>query len=235
MLEYPIQIEPRAYIIMSHCFTCTKQTITTARLSRGLAQLGFAVLRFDFTGLGESEGVFADTNFSSMINDIESAAQFLLNNYRAATILIGHSMGGVASLAASQNSHFALAEIQKIITLASPAAPAHVLHHFGMALEKLKRGESTYIQVAGKSYPVKPEFIKDVLSYNMDKQMRQCNISIMAVRAGDDALIEPSAAEKILSYTHADKTLCQIDGADHLFTDRNHSELLLSHIGSGLK
>lgn len=234
LLEFPVHSEPKATIIISHCFTCTKQTITTARLSRGLAQLGFAVLRFDFTGLGESEGVFSDTHFRSMISDIECAAQFLLSNYNGVAILIGHSMGGTACLAASQNMHSALAGIQKIITLASPAEPAHVLHHFGSVLENLKQGEDAFIQVAGKKYPVKPAFIEDVMSYDMNRQMQQCNIPIMAVQAGNDALVEASAAKKILSYTHAEKKLCRIDGADHLFSDRKHSALLLSQVESWL-
>lgn len=230
ILDFPAAIKPKAYIIISHCFTCTKQTITTARLSRGLAQAGFAVLRFDFTGLGDSEGVFADTHFRSMLCDVESAANFLSMHYTPASILIGHSMGGTASLAATQYSCATLNGIQKIITLASPATPAHVLHHFGGALALLQRGENAHIKVAGQNYPVKPHFIKDVMTYNMDKQMQDCGLSIMAVRAGNDSLVEAQEADQIVDYTRGDSLLYQIDGADHLFSGRGHGALLLSYI-----
>jgi len=230
ILEFPSGIAPQQYVIVSHCFTCSKQTLTTARLSRGLAQAGLAVLRFDFTGLGESEGGFADTHFSSMVKDIECAADWLSAHCEPASILIGHSMGGTASLAAVQNACASLSRVKKIITLASPANPAHVLHHFGSAMDKLKRGESAQIRVAGQAYPIKPGFIDDVESYDMEKQMRGCEKSIMAIRAGEDGLIGPQDAEQILKYTESDSLLCEVGGADHLFSDRNHAALLLSYV-----
>ncbi len=147
--DFPVENPPGRYILISHCFTCTKQTLTTARLSRGLAQAGFAVLRFDFSGLGDSEGDFADTHFRSMIEDIECAAGWLVQHYQPASVLIGHSMGGTASLAAACNVgalseasfNAPLAQLEKLVTLASPAEPAHVLHHFGSAMQQLQRGE----------------------------------------------------------------------------------------------
>jgi len=229
-LEFPSEIAPQQYVIVSHCFTCSKQTLTTARLSRGLAQSGQAVLRFDFTGLGGSEGDFATTNFSSMVRDIECAANWLSAHYEPASILIGHSMGGTASLAAVQNACAGLSQVEKIITLASPANPAHVLHHFGSAMDQLQRGESAQIIVAGQAYPVKPAFIDDVESYDMDGQMQGCDIPVMAIRAGDDGLIGPQAAEQIMAYTGSESLLREVAGADHLFSDRNHAALLLSYI-----
>ena len=229
-LDFPSDKMPELYIIVSHCFTCTKQVLTTARLSRGLAKAGYAVMSFDFTGLGNSEGEFADTNFSSMVKDIECAADWLSEHYKPASVLIGHSMGGTASLAAAQCTCPSLSHVANIITLASPAYPAHVLHHFGLAMDKLQRGENAEILVAGQLYPVKPAFIDDVQSYNMDTQMQGCDIPIMAIRAGDDGLIGPEAAEQILQYTEAERQLYEIEGADHLFSDRNHAEKLLSEI-----
>lgn len=171
-LDYLENTEPDQYIVLSHCFTCNKQTLTTARLSRELVQAGMGVLRFDFTGLGESQGEFADTHFSSMVQDIVCAADFLAQYYRQPTTLIGHSMGGTASLAASQLASGSLASIKRLVTLASPAYPAHVLHHFGEALPRLKRGEEAAIRVAGTSYAVRPSFVDDVEAYDMDEQMK---------------------------------------------------------------
>ncbi|VAW58275.1 hypothetical protein MNBD_GAMMA08-2774 [hydrothermal vent metagenome] len=229
-LDFPAGVSPKYYAIISHCFTCTKQTLTTARLSRGLAQAGLGVLRFDFTGLGESGGEFADTHFSSMVSDIACAANWLATHYEPARVLIGHSMGGTASLAASQQADAALSQVQKIITLASPAYPAHVLHHFGETMGQLQRGEPASILVAGQRYPVKPSFIKDVESYDMQQLMRGCKKDIMAIQAGEDELIEPQAAEQILQYTKGQTCLQKIEGANHLFSDRDHAQLLLSAI-----
>ncbi|VAW67502.1 hypothetical protein MNBD_GAMMA09-157 [hydrothermal vent metagenome] len=229
-LDYPHNIEPLAYVILAHCFTCNKQTLTTARLSRGLVQAGFAVLRFDFTGLGESEGDFAETHFRSMVRDIECAAAFLSDHYQPVSILMGHSMGGTACLAASQNGSAALMEVNRIVTLASPASPAHVLHHFGPVMDELLQGRASEIMVAGNAYPVRPEFVQDVQSYDMKKQMQACEIPIMAVRAGSDLLIGPESAEQILKFTGAQRKLLQIDGADHLFSNRQHAAHLLSEV-----
>lgn len=229
-IDFPEGISPVQYVIVSHCFTCTRQTLTTARLSRGLVQAGFAVLRFDLTGLGDSEGSFADSHFRSMIGDIERAAEFLSTHYQSASLLIGHSMGGTASLAASQSGLKAMSHVDKIITLASPAYPAHVLHHFGKAMTDLQQGKESKILVAGQPYPVKPSFINDVESYDMDEQMKDCVIPIMAARAGKDSLVGPEAAERIINFTAGESRLYQIDEADHLFSNRDHAEQLLSAV-----
>lgn len=234
-LEFPVDVVPTQYAIISHCFTCTQQTLTTFRLSRGLAQAGIATLRFDFTGLGESEGSFADTHFRSMIQDIECAASFLSTHYQAPDFLLGHSMGGTASLAASQSASKAFSRIEKVVTLASPSYPAHVLHHFGDALEQLEQGIAAEIWVAGKAYSVKPSFVNDVRSYNLREIMQGCEKGILAVRAGDDELVSPEAADQILAMTQGEKKLVQVEHADHLFSDRNHAAQLLSEVTGWLR
>jgi len=234
-LDFPVDVTPRQYAIMSHCFTCTRQTLTTARISRGLAQSGIGVLRFDFTGLGDSEGVFADSHFRSMVRDIECAAEFLARHFQPASILMGHSMGGTASLAASQDGCSALSKLSKLITIASPAYPAHVLHHFGGAMPRLRQGLAAEILVAGQAYPVKPSFVDDVETYDMSLQMQNCDIPIMAARAGNDALVGPEAAEQILAFTRAETRLIEIAEADHLFSNRDHADGLLRSVLSWLE
>jgi len=225
-LDYPQEIEPRQYAVMSHCFTCTRQTLTTARLSRGLARAGLAVLRFDFTGLGDSEGIFADTHFRSMVEDIACVSEFLCQHFEPPKLLLGHSMGGTASLAASQLPDAALSAVHSVVTLASPAYPAHVLHHFGTAMPLLRQGKNAEINVVGRSYSVKPGFVEDVQSYDMAQQMLGFHHRVLAARAGEDELVSAEAAEQILEYTQGDRCLIDIDGADHLFSRRDHSAQL---------
>ncbi len=226
-LDFPEGVEPRHYAIISHCFTCTRQTLTTARMSRGLAQAGIAVLRFDFSGLGESEGSFEESHFRSMLRDIQGAAAFVQTHFRPVTLLLGHSMGGTASLAASQSGFTELQSLQGVITLASPAIPSHVQHHFGPAMAELEQGKPSQIWVAGKAYSVKPSFVEDVSSFDMQECMRDCELPLMAVRAADDDLVSAEAAEAILSYTRGRKRLCHIDEADHLFSQREHTAMML--------
>jgi len=233
-LDFPRDIAPTRYAIMCHCFTCTRQTLTTSRLCRGLAQAGVAVLRFDFTGLGESEGSFADSHFSSMIGDIECAAEFLHKHYQAPDYLLGHSMGGTACLAASQNGSIALARVSRLVTIASPASPEHVLHHFGPAMKDLQQGEASEILVAGQAYPVKPSFISDVEGYDMVLQMQNCHLPVLAVSAGNDELVGAEAARQILQYTQGERKLLEIDQADHLISDRGHSAQMISVVSDWL-
>lgn len=229
-LDIPDKHEPLAYLIMCHCFTCTKETITTSRTSRGLAQNGYAVLRFDFTGLGGSEGSFADTNFTSMVDDVIHTTRYLEQHYQPATAMLGHSMGGTAVLAASSK----LPLCKTIITIASPSKPSHVLHHFGKAMPTLESGFDAEITVAGIQYPVKPQFIRDVRQYDMNKQMQAYNKPVMAIRAGKDTLVHPQDAEDILAYTSGEHSLLDIEHADHLFSDRTDVDYMILQISNWL-
>ncbi len=229
-LDFPLEEQADAaqsrYVIISHCFTCSKQTLTTARLARALAQGGIACLRFDFTGLGDSAGSFADSTFHSMVEDVACAADFLAQHYQPAQALIGHSMGGTASLAASQLSRDSLAALRSLVTLASPAEPQHVLHHFGEAMPLLRQGQMAQIEVAGQLYPVKQAFVDDVESCDMQRMMQDCRLPILAVSAGKDQLVAAEAAQTIVTYTQGSHELLQIELADHLFSDRDHAKQL---------
>lgn len=225
-LDMPDSVTPKAFVIICHCFTCTKETITTSRIARGLAQNGFAVLRFDFTGLGNSEGNFADSNFSSMIEDIIHVTHFLDKKYQAPAALLGHSMGGTAVLAASTQ----IPSCKTVITIASPSEPSHVLHHFGKAMAQLESGHDAEIIVADVKYPVRPQFVSDVRNYDMQKQMHGYSKAIMAIRAEKDSLVKPKDAEEIIAYTSGDHYLLDLDQADHLFSDRAITESMIVQI-----
>lgn len=225
-LDMPDSIHPKAFAIMCHCFTCTKETITTSRIARGLARNGFAVLRFDFTGLGNSEGDFAESNFSTMVEDVLHVANFLDQEYQAPAALLGHSMGGTAVLAASTQ----LARCKTVITIASPSEPSHVLHHFGKAMKRLESGQDAEITVADVRYSVKPQFVCDVRNYDMQNRMQAYNKAIMVIRAGNDMLVNKKDAEEIIAYTSGEHYLLDIDPADHLFSDREITENMIEEI-----
>ena len=218
--------QPLSYAIVSHCFTCTKETLTGFRISRGLAQRGMGVLRFDFTGLGNSQGDFAETNFSTMVADILAAADYLRQHYSPVETLIGHSMGGTASLLASRQ----LASCRSVVTVASPSEPEHVLHHFGGALENLDAGLDAHINVAGNDYPVKPQFIEDVRSYHMNDLLSSYDKRLLAIRAGQDALVDARDADEILAYSRAETALVDLPTADHLFSRRQDTDALIEAI-----
>jgi len=218
-----------AFGIMAHCFTCTKETLTTARVCRGLSRLGYAMLRIDFTGLGNSEGDFADTNFTSMVEDILLADEFLAESYQAARFLIGHSMGGTASLVASLQ----LPQVHSVVTIASPSKPEHVLHHFGPVLEQLEAGLDASIHVAGQPYPVRPQFLTDVKSIDMPRKMQTFDRQLLVLRAGHDALVDAIDADEIAAYS-SNSQIVDFAEADHLFTDRAISEEMIGVIGNWL-
>lgn len=225
-LDMPADVSPDAFAIMCHCFTCTKETLTTSRLCRGLAQKGIAVLRFDFTGLGESEGSFADSNFTSMVNDVQAASQYLSKHYHSPIALIGHSMGGTAVLAAAAD----IPSCQSVITIASPAQALHILHHFGNAMQQLEANKMSHIMVAGKQYPVKPQFLTDIRQYDFNNKLKNFSKRLLSIRAEKDDMVEPQDAEDIILYTSAEHKLLSMKDADHLFRDREITNTMIDEV-----
>lgn len=217
---------PVAYAIFCHCFTCTKETIATYRISRLLAQHGIAVLRFDFTGLGQSQGRFEDTNFSTMVEDIIAADGYLKENFQAPTILLGHSMGGTAVLAASLQ----LENIETVITIASPSKPSHVLHHFGPALAELEAGRPADFRVAGMKYPMKPQFVNDVRSTDTQTLFQGIDIPVVSFVARSDDIVEAHNAEEICDWTGGRSEIITLEDANHLISDIEDARLICDHI-----
>jgi alpha/beta superfamily hydrolase len=229
-LDLPTGDEPLDFAIVSHCFTCSKDSLIAFRISRGLAQAGIGALRFDFTGLGNSEGEFADTNFTTMIEDILSAADYMQQHYGTVGTLLGHSMGGTASLIASTR----LPLCRSVVTIASPSEPVHVLHHFGPILDRLEADEEANIRVAGVDYPVKPQFVSDLRAYDMKKLFTAYAINLLVIRAGQDTLVNHGDAQEILAYSSGTTTMIDLQSADHLFTDRSDSNAMVEAIISWL-
>lgn len=214
-LELPTD-NPKAFIIFSHCFTCTKDIITVYRSSRILAQHGYAVLRFDFSGLGDSEGDFANCNFSTTVDDLQAAIQFLTENYTAPSILIGHSLGGTTSLATAADA----ACIKQVVTIASPSQPSHVLHHFDHALTLLEQDIPSSFEVAGKFYDINPQFVADVRQWDMQKTLAQLNKPVLILNVKNDKLVSEENAKEIEQWLKGETTFINLQNTDHLLSDK---------------
>ena len=161
--------EPLAFALFAHCFTCGKDVAAASRISRALARRGIAVLRFDFTGLGNSDGDFANTNFSSNIEDLIAAARFLQDKYRPVELLIGHSLGGAAVLAAAHN----ISSVKAVATIGAPADPEHVAHLFAKHMSEIESTGEAEVQLAGRKFRIKRQFVDDIRSQIQDKRLEE--------------------------------------------------------------
>ncbi len=168
----------RAYALFAHCFTCGKDIFAASRIAQALTEHGIAVLRFDFTGLGASEGEFANTNFSSNLADLVGAADHLRQHYRAPGLLIGHSLGGAAVLAAAAD----IPEVQAVVTIGAPSDPSHVAGLFRQQLAQIEAEGEAQVQLAGRPFRIKRQFLVDAAEQKLDEQDRAA-----APRAAGDA------------------------------------------------
>ena len=224
--------EAITFIVYCHCFTCSKETITSHRLSRMLAERGFGVLRFDFTGLGGSEGEFATTTFRSMRDDLGSAIAFLSENHQPPRYLIGHSFGGTTALAIAQSTDC----IDGVITIASPYQPAHVLHHLDdSSLGLLEKDMPSSFEVAGQLYDIDPEFVHDVQAYDMKDRLTQLGKPVLIINVEGDDVVEAENSRQIQKYIMGESVLVDIENSDHMLSDRESSEKVAELISEWVK
>ena len=224
-LEMPDD-KPRAYVICCHCFTCNKDTLTTYRISKAMAEKGYATLRFDFTGLGGSEGEFSQTGFSSNIADVLAAIEYLRTHHQAPSLLIGHSLGGTAILEAAMQTD----EVKAVATIASPSQPDHVLHHFGPALTMLEQGIASSIEVAGQYYDIEPEFIDDLRSYNMQERLNKMEKPALIFNIVNDVLVGEKNAAELNAWIKGGSKIITLDNSDHLLSKKQDTDLVVNTI-----
>ena len=204
---------PTAYAVFAHCFTCTKNINSAVHIARKLAERGIATLRFDFTGLGSSGGEFSDSNFSTDVSDLVDAAEFLAREYRAPQLLVGHSLGGTAVLAAAKHVPSAKA----VASIGSPSDPEHILHLIEQELETIEDKGSAEVMLAGRPFRFKQEFVDDVRSHSMD--IGKLGKSLMVLHAPLDDTVSIEEAAKIFTAAKHPKSFVTLDKADHLLTD----------------
>lgn len=215
LLEYPSE-DPAAYALMAHCFTCSKDYVASRRISHALAEHGIAVLRFDFTGLGSSEGDFANTNFSSNIEDLRLAADFLGTHYRAPEILVGHSLGGSAMLAVAGS----MPEVKLVATIAAPADPAHLKTYLAPVIPRIERHGQVEIELAGRTFSIQKQFLDDISSYNMREAIGNLDAALLIFHSPRDTVVDIEQARKIYQAASHPKSFISLDPADHLLSHR---------------
>lgn len=218
-MEWPAQQQPRAYVIFAHCFTCGKSLNAVRNISKAIAANGFAVFSFDFTGLGKSEGDFADTTFSANVNDLLTAADFLKEKYDNPALLIGHSLGGAAVIEAAKH----IESVQAVATIGAPADTEHVTHIFGNQLPELEKKGIAVVDIGGRPFTLKQDFVDDLQRHAVTETLGKLRKSILILHSPQDTIVGIDNAAILYQAAKHPKSFVSLDGADHLLTDSNDS------------
>lgn len=212
-LDKPIG-EIKAYALFAHCFTCGKDIKGARELSTALAAHGIAVLRFDFTGLGHSEGEFANSGFASNVEDLVAAADHLRKHHEAPALLIGHSLGGTAVLAAAAR----IPESKAIVTIGAPAEPAQLLRHFTQSREEIERKGEAEVKIAGRFFTITRSFVEELESHRPEKAIPELRRALLVMHAPLDEIVSIDNATKIFVAAKHPKSFVSLDQADHLLS-----------------
>lgn len=217
-----------ATALFAHCFTCSKDIPAARRIAARLAAMGIAVLRFDFTGLGHSEGEFANTDFSSNVDDLQAAAAYLEKRGMAPTLLIGHSLGGAAVLRAATQ----IESTKAVVTLGAPSDPAHVAHQFAEQAQEIESTGAASVSLAGRDFTIKKGFLDDISSQNLSACIGSLNAALLVLHAPRDEVVGiDNAAEIFLAARHP-KSFVTLDDANHLITSAKDAEYAADVIAS---
>lgn len=212
--------KPAAYALFAHCFTCSKDIPAARRIAQRLASLGIAVLRFDFTGLGHSDGEFSNTSFSSNIEDLLLAADHLKTHYQAPQLLIGHSLGGAAILAAAGQ----VPEAKAVISIGAPAEPEHVAHNFEQKIDEIESDGQADVQLGGRTFTIKQQFLQDISKVSLEKHIGSLKKALLVLHAPLDETVELDNAARIFQMAKHPKSFITLDDADHLLTKAKDAE-----------
>ena len=209
----------KACALFAHCFTCSKNLKAVGNITKALAKNGVETLRFDFTGLGESKGEFADTNFSSNIDDLVAASEFMASQHMSPSILIGHSLGGAAVLQASHRIDSAKA----VVTIGAPSEPKHVQRHFESSKDEIEENGEAVVKLAGRPFKVKKQFLDDLEETKMDSFIENLDKALLVMHAPLDETVGIENAAHIYRKAKHPKSFISLHEADHLLMDESYS------------
>ena len=228
-LEEPTAGSSRGVALFAHCFSCSKNVLAASRVSRGLRERGFTVLRFDFTGLGESEGEFADTNFSTNVDDLRAAISAMRQENMAPNILIGHSLGGAAVLDLADE----IEEVKLVATIGAPSEPRHVVHLFDeSAMQQIEATGQADISLGGRPFTIKKQFLDDVNEASVLKKLGSSQKPLLICHSPTDRVVGIDNAQKIYRAAKHPKSFVSLDGADHLLSKKEDAEFVSTLIAS---
>ncbi|WP_020528412.1 bifunctional alpha/beta hydrolase/OsmC family protein [Flexithrix dorotheae] len=230
-LELPLDTNPHNFAIFAHCFTCNKNFMAVSNISRALTQQGIGVLRFDFTGLGNSEGEFSETNFSSNIADLVAAASFLEKSYKSPSLLIGHSLGGAAVLVARHQ----IKSTKAVATIGAPSHPEHVTHLFDKNLDEIKANGKALVNIGGRPFEIKQQFIEDLESINSKNYIGSLDAGLLILHSPNDTIVGIENATQIFKAAKHPRSFISLDGADHILSKKEDSVFAGSLIASWAK
>ena len=219
---------PRAFALFAHCFTCSKDIAAASRIASALTDLGFGVLRFDFTGLGMSDGEFENTNFTSNTDDLVAAADWLRAEHRAPQLLVGHSLGGSAVLAVAAD----IAEVRAVATIGAPASPDHVTDVFRSSLDEIAVTGVAQVELAGRPFTIRQQFVDDLRDHVVTDRVRTMKRALLVLHSPVDNTVSVDHAAEIFQAARHPKSFVSLDGADHLLTDRADARFAADMIGA---
>ena len=218
-LELPADRHPHNYVLFAHCFTCNKNLLAIRNISRALTAAGFGVLRFDFTGLGESEGEFEDTNFSGNVEDLIAASDYLAENFDAPSLLVGHSLGGAAVIFAAARIN----SVKAVATIGAPSNPEHVQNLLKSDLSEIKEKGIAEVNVGGRNFTIKKQFLEDLQSKSLPDIAKKMRKALLILHSPQDTTVSIKNAEEIYIAAHHPKSFVSLDGADHLLSKKEDS------------
>ncbi len=227
LLELPAT-RPTAYALFAHCFTCSKDIAAASRISRALAGQGFGVLRFDFTGLGNSEGDFANSNFSSNVGDLLQAAEHLRRNLNAPSLLIGHSLGGAAVLAGASS----IPEVKAVVTIGAPSDPSHVSHLFAKSLAQIEAEGCAIVKLGGRTFEIKRQFLEDITSQRLQSKISKMRKALLIFHSPVDDIVDIKHARAIYEAAKHPKSFISLDNADHLLARKEDSQYVADTVAA---
>ena len=227
-LDIPVNQHPHSFVLFAHCFTCNKNLTAVRNISRALSMAGFGVLRFDFTGLGQSKGDFADTNFSSNLSDLKEAYQFLEEHYEAPQIMVGHSLGGAAVLHVSGE----LENVRAVATIGAPSTPDHVSHLLDSGRAELEANGVADVNIGGRTFKMKKQFLDDLEQKKGSSVIKNLHKALLVIHSPQDTIVGINNAQEIYQEAMHPKSFISLDGGDHLMTKEGDAQYVGSVIAN---